>query len=241
MRKIPTQDRAKQRVERMLDATETLIIEAGVANLTVNDIAARAEVPIGSLYQYFTNRDEVLRALCDRHYRILQLAAADCFVNVTTVHEFMHDVRKALKLCWDYTQENPGYRRLFFDVQAWEVMREADWEDTFANAKRMSKALQRLAPNAPYDSLLAFCVIVGDSASGTARLASRFGRLKSELFEQFLQTVESQVYAILRNSSSLERRNIETAEFAPARTGSVGTGPSRRARRPPSRRQAAEG
>ncbi len=213
MRKVPTQARAKQRVESILDATEALIIEDGLATLTVNNIAARAQVPIGSLYQYFTNRDEVLRALCDRHYKILEAGSAECFSNVTSIADFTRDVRNALQLCWDYTRDNPGYRRLFFDVQAWEVMREADWQDTFVNAKRMSQALQSLVPYVPQESLLALCLIVGDSASNTARLASRFDDLQEELFSQFIDMVESRVYTLLRDNAALER-TVLSGDFA---------------------------
>jgi len=205
MRKVPTQARAKQRVESILDAAEALIIEDGLANLTVNSIATRAQVPIGSLYQYFTNRDEVLRGLCDRHYKILEAGGADCFTNVTSIADFTRDVRKALQMCWDYTRDNPGYRRLFFDVQAWEVMREADWQDTFVNAKRMSQALLGLVPYVPQESLLALCLIVGDSAGNTARLAARFEDLQEELFAQFIDMVESRVYTLLRDNAALER------------------------------------
>lgn len=216
MRKIPTQLRAKQRVERILDATEALLIEHGIATLTVNDIAARAEVPIGSMYQYFTNRDEVLRALCDRHYQTLEAGAAEFFLNVKSVADFTRDVRKALNLCWNYTYDNAGYRELFFDVQAWGVMREADWQDTMLNAQRMARALHALVSYVPYDGVLALCIIIGDSASSTARIAVRFPDLRSELFRQFIEMVESRVFTLLRDNAALEASANATAERTPA-------------------------
>jgi AcrR family transcriptional regulator len=206
MRKAPTQARAKERVERILDATERLIIADGVAALTVNNIASEAKVPIGSLYQYFTNRDEVLRALCDRYYRTLGEAASDCFRNVRTVAEFNRHVRQALITCWNFTRDNPGYRQLFFDVQAWEIMREADWQDTFLNAKRMGEALQQLVPYISEKRILALCVIVGDAASGTARLAARLPELREELFAEFIEMVESRVYSLLRDNAAVEHQ-----------------------------------
>ena len=204
MRKIPTQLRARQRVERILDATEALLIESGVGTLTVNDIATRAEVPIGSVYQYFNNRDEVLHALCDRHYRILGAAADAFFTNVRTVADFTRDVRRALYLCWDYTNNNAAFRELFFDVQAWGVLREVDWQDTLLNAERMSVALHSLVAYVPRASVLALCIIIGDSASSTARIAIRVGDLRDELFKQFVAMVESRVFTLLRDNAELE-------------------------------------
>lgn len=205
MRKEPTQARAKQRVSRILDATETLIVEEGVGNLTVNSIAARAEVPIGSLYQYFTNRDEVLRAVCARHFHTLESRLGDTFAEVASVADFLRGVRTSLMACWDYTRDNESFRCLFFDIQAWKVLREADLEDTFANAQRMSSALRRLVPHVPAKRVLALCVLVGDAASGTARLAARFDDMQDELFAEFLELVESRIYTMLRDDAVLER------------------------------------
>ena len=215
MRKIPTQLRAKQRVERILDATEALLIESGVATLTVNDIATRAEVPIGSVYQYFNNRDEVLHALCDRHYRILGSAADGYFTSVRTVADFTRDVRKALYLCWDYTNGNAAFRELFFDVQAWGIVREIDWQDTLLNAERMSGALHSLVSYVPRESVLALCIIIGDSASSTARIAVRVETLREELFKQFVAMVESRVFTLLRDNAGLEAAAHALLDAAP--------------------------
>ncbi len=217
MRKVPTQLRAKQRVERILDATEALLVESGVGTLTVNDIATRAAVPIGSMYQYFNNRDEVLHALCDRHYRILGSAADGYFTQVRTVADFTRDVRKALYLCWDYTNNNAAFRELFFDVQAWGVLREVDWQDTLLNAERMSGALHALVSYVPRESVLALCIIIGDSASSTARIAVRVETLREELFKQFVAMVESRVFTLLRDNAELEaaaNARLEASELA---------------------------
>ena len=216
MRKVPTQLRAKQRVERILDATEALLIESGVGALTVNDIATRAEVPIGSVYQYFNNRDEVLHALCNRHYRILGSAADAYFTNIRTVADFTRDVRKALYLCWDYTNNNAAFRELFFDVQAWGVLREVDWQDTLLNAERMSDALHSLVSYVPRESVLALCIIIGDSASSTARIAVRVDDLRDELFKQFVAMVESRIFTLLRDNAELEAASHASIDKAPS-------------------------
>lgn len=222
MRKVPTQLRAKQRVERILDATEALLIQSGVGTLTVNDIATRAEVPIGSVYQYFNNRDEVLHALCDRHYRILSSAADGYFANIRTVADFTRDVRKALYLCWDYTNNNAAFRELFFDVQAWGVLREVDWQDTLLNAERMSGALHALVAYVPRESVLALCIIIGDSASSTARIAVRVETLRDELFKQFVAMVESRVFTLLRDNAELEAEAHARAEASPELAAGAG-------------------
>ncbi len=66
VRRVPTQQRSRQRVEAILDAAETLVLEQGVETLTTRAIAQRAGVPVASLYQYFGDKEAVLLALAGR-------------------------------------------------------------------------------------------------------------------------------------------------------------------------------
>ena len=66
-RKTPKQARAQATVEAILTATAELLVELGYERTTTNAIARRAGVSIGSLYQYFPNKEAVFTALCDQH------------------------------------------------------------------------------------------------------------------------------------------------------------------------------
>jgi AcrR family transcriptional regulator len=67
LRRRPRQARAQERIERVLDAAEQLFIEMGYDATTTNAIAQRAETSIGSLYEFFPNKEAVARALADRY------------------------------------------------------------------------------------------------------------------------------------------------------------------------------
>jgi AcrR family transcriptional regulator len=66
-RKRPRQDRAKATVEAILDATAHVLVKQGYERTTTNRIAERAGVSVGSLYQYFPNKQALVAALIDRH------------------------------------------------------------------------------------------------------------------------------------------------------------------------------
>lgn len=66
MRKTPQQKRSREMVGRLLDATATLLAERGLDNTTTNHVAERAGVSIGSLYQYFPDKDALIEALLVR-------------------------------------------------------------------------------------------------------------------------------------------------------------------------------
>ena len=65
-RRVPTQERSRRKVEHILDAAATLVVAQGVEALTTRAIAAKAKVPVASLYQYFADKEDVLLALAER-------------------------------------------------------------------------------------------------------------------------------------------------------------------------------
>ena len=65
-RKAPTQRRATATVEAILEAAARILETQGLEGYTTNAVAERAGVSIGSLYQYFPNRDALTAALIER-------------------------------------------------------------------------------------------------------------------------------------------------------------------------------
>lgn len=65
MRKQPKQLRSQLLVKRLIDATGRTVLERGVEFTTTNHIAEEAGVDIASLYQYFTNKEDLVAALMD--------------------------------------------------------------------------------------------------------------------------------------------------------------------------------
>ncbi|MBB1156244.1 MULTISPECIES: TetR/AcrR family transcriptional regulator [Amycolatopsis] len=66
-RKEPQQVRGELTRQRILAAAARVFAELGYAAGTTNRIAERARVSIGSLYQYYPNKDAILVALAARH------------------------------------------------------------------------------------------------------------------------------------------------------------------------------
>ena len=65
-RKRPRQTRSKETVETILAATARILIKQGYDGLTTNAVASAAGVSIGSLYQYFPNKQALVAALIEQ-------------------------------------------------------------------------------------------------------------------------------------------------------------------------------
>jgi AcrR family transcriptional regulator len=65
-RRIPHQARAAETVAAILEGATQVLEAGGAASFTTNAVAERAGVSIGTLYQYFGDKNAVLRALAER-------------------------------------------------------------------------------------------------------------------------------------------------------------------------------
>lgn len=73
-RRRPRQARSGVTVEAILEATRQVLLKEGLARLTTIRVAERAGVSVGTLYQYFPNKQSLQYALLVRHFE--ELASA---------------------------------------------------------------------------------------------------------------------------------------------------------------------
>ncbi|MBP5977105.1 TetR/AcrR family transcriptional regulator [Brasilonema sp. CT11] len=66
-RKLPQQDRSKVTVDAIMTATARILTEEGYDKASTNRIAELAGVSIGSLYQYFPNKEALVASLVADH------------------------------------------------------------------------------------------------------------------------------------------------------------------------------
>jgi len=92
-RKQPSQGRSRFTIRQIVEAAARVFEERGYAGATTNRIAERAGVSIGSLYQYFPNKESILVVLLEQHTQ----EVADA-VEVIRLHvaEEPHDLIGAL-------------------------------------------------------------------------------------------------------------------------------------------------
>jgi len=66
-RKSASQQRSRATVDALVEATARILVTEGFDHASTNKIARLAGVGIGSLYQYFPNKEALVGAVVDRH------------------------------------------------------------------------------------------------------------------------------------------------------------------------------
>lgn len=75
--KRPKQKRSRERVQLILKATLEVLEIDGIKALSTNSIAARAGIPVSSIYQYFPNKEAILTGLYEDYLKEIRESYED--------------------------------------------------------------------------------------------------------------------------------------------------------------------
>jgi AcrR family transcriptional regulator len=117
MRRQPRQARSQERVSQILDVAEQMFIAEGYETTTTNAIAARAKVPIGSLYQFFPDKAAILQALTGRYMELLQQRFTDLHTAEMLELPLPIHVNQVIDATNQFFYDHPGYHAIFMQVQ----------------------------------------------------------------------------------------------------------------------------
>ncbi|MCU0536296.1 MAG: TetR/AcrR family transcriptional regulator [Hydrococcus sp. Prado102] len=113
MRKKPQQARSQERVKRILDEAERLFLEMGYEATTTKAIALKAEIPIGTLYQFFPNRAAIAVALAVRYAEQLQQLFSDLHTTEATRLPLKDYLNRTVDTFHEFYAAHPGLIIIF--------------------------------------------------------------------------------------------------------------------------------
>jgi AcrR family transcriptional regulator len=125
LRRRPAQRRSAERVQRMLDACAEILDEAGYEGLSTTRIAQRAEVAIGSVYQFFPDKRAVAQALALRNLEVFEDRISQRLTDESFT-DWSDTVGAIIDIFVDMHRTVPGFRVLRFgDVADLNLLDEA--------------------------------------------------------------------------------------------------------------------
>lgn len=172
LRRVPVQGRSVARVARMLDACAELLDEVGYDALTTTQLAERAGVAIGSVYQFFPDKRAVVQALTVRNLEGY-LGRIEARLSGGDFAHWWEAVNTAIDEYIAMHRDVPGFRTLqFADIGDEHLLDEARDNATVIADHIVRLLAGRLAVSDEALARLALAVAV-ETTDALARMAFR--------------------------------------------------------------------
>lgn len=165
-RKTPRQQRSRDTVAVILEAAAQLFQRGGYAATTTNHVADRAGVSIGSIYQYFPNKDSLLVALAERHLAAVDAELGHVFASLDRDRPGLRaTVERLVRAVADIHLDRPDLHHLLFDQTPRTKQLVAALRTTERRlAAAVAAELRRLGAGGPDPTVTGLLVVQGIEA-----------------------------------------------------------------------------
>lgn len=114
-RKRPVQRRSRETVETILEAAAQVFERHGYAAGTTNRIAERAGVSVGSVYEYFPNKDAIVVALAERELDREREALLAILTQADAREPLVSLLRRFVEAVVELHAARPNLHRMLFE------------------------------------------------------------------------------------------------------------------------------
>lgn len=172
MRRSPTQKRSRERVEKILKVACELISAQGSDAMKMGELAQKAGVSIGSLYQYFPDKASIIHALADRYNEESRHCIADALGEVATARDLILAFDQLIDTYYALFLAEPVICDIWTGTQADKTLRDMELEVSRANAEFLSNAILRVGGSTlDQNAVSAKCLLIMYMGEATMRLA----------------------------------------------------------------------
>lgn len=169
LRARPRQRRSMERVQKILDTAAELIVRHGRANVSAVMVAEAADLPVGSIYQYFANMDAVATALAERAMFSVDEAALAVARDFDPAGDPMGMVSDIIDAALRRYADQPGAIGLMQELRHTQGFQEAAARSDAQIGAAFGEILRERLPGVPFEAIKAY-VTVATTMAGALQL-----------------------------------------------------------------------
>jgi AcrR family transcriptional regulator len=169
-RRNPTQQRSRERQERILAVATQLIATKGSDQLKMSEIAERSEISIGSLYQYFPDKSSIIRTLAERYNAASRRCIEEALVAVQDAQGLADAYSELLDQYYEIVQAEPAMRDIWSGMQADKQLLALELESRVAGGL-LADAMLRVFPGRDAQRMADSAFLIWQLGEATMRLA----------------------------------------------------------------------
>ena len=147
-RKRPTQERSQKKFDLLLAVSRELLLEVGFESFTCEEVAQRAELPIGTLYQFFANKYVIVCEL-DRQDSVAVKSELEAFAGQIPSLDWLRFLDRLIDHVAALWVADPSRRAVWHAVQATPATRATAAVTERDLAASVAYALAPLTPGTP--------------------------------------------------------------------------------------------
>lgn len=197
IRKKPVQARSRARVDAILTAATHLISENGSGGLKMSAVALRAGVPIGTVYQFFPNKNAIIHTLAQDSMEQVRAALIEKFSNFESRDDAIEKIAQSVMEYFHYFQQHPVIRDIWCSTQGDKRLQDLDIEDSRVNGDILFENLKPFFSAASYEALQSMCFLSMQLTGAAVRLAITQDKDTAGLIlEQYIAMVRAQIQDI---------------------------------------------
>jgi AcrR family transcriptional regulator len=111
-RRSPSGERGQRRRDLILDTAADLLADEGAEAINTNVLAERAGISVGSVYQYFSNKEAILAALGERYIQQLGSNTVAALQQDVSGLDFTTMVDRVIDPMIAFERKHPAFRHL---------------------------------------------------------------------------------------------------------------------------------
>lgn len=171
VRRNPTQQRSRERQERILAAATRLIADKGSDQLKMSEIAERSEISIGSLYQYFPDKSSVIHTLAERYNAESRRCIAEAMEAVEDAQGLQAAYSQLLDLYYEIVMATPVMRDIWSAMQADKQLLQLELGESRVAGALLARAMFRVYPDLDERQVEESAFLIWHLGEATMRLA----------------------------------------------------------------------
>lgn len=178
--RTPKQERSKERVSAILNATKVLIYEIGSANIKITEIADRAGVSVSSIYQYFPNKQAIINALYEEYIALVEEMITNQVQDIESIEQLSLTLQDLFYQYYKLYRDTPALQDIVASRTVDKLVQQRDLEESRHNAQLLWQSSKHLLPEAQHDKLYTYLFMIMHLSVSMVQLAVSFDQAQAD-------------------------------------------------------------
>ena len=186
-----------------------LFQETGMDQVSMREIARESDMPIGSVYQYFPNKQAIVRQIWENYTASINGLLESEFEAIRdqpSAAAMQGMVDRVVSKMAEYHINNPAFPEILRCVDASPDLRQLNLQDTMQAAERIQAMILRVNPQVDEAALKNYAIIASEATSSTIRLGQQ---MPADQRDQLYESLKSFLLMSYQSISGVSETTLE--------------------------------